>query len=213
MEKIDLMQAAQNEYFNQIYVEGRVSSIIKSNDKYFRNFFVKTRDAKGGLHDLRLFVPAKNLSGLTLEKGDHISVNGEIHSHNLENPYVGAKMVVSLFSQDVKKLREEECDDTINQGVFVGYLCKKPFIKHMGDEVITESTLGVTDYKRHRSYKIPFVVYGENAELLKAVCEIGDRVAIGGYFQSRKFPKKIDESLTITKKTFEVAATELEILR
>lgn len=214
MEKIDLLQAARNEYFNNIRINGRISSILEGKNTNFRNYWLKVKNREGNLEEFRLYMPIQDISGVNYELGDFVSVNGKIYSYQVTKRDGGKRLILSLFSKEVQRITKEQCETkTENEGVFVGYICKRPFIKYKDGLAITESTLSYIDNERNKYAQIPFIVSGENALLLKNKSMLGDRVAIRGFFQERTFPKQMDSGRIIERKANEVVASELEILK
>ncbi len=213
MDKLDINRAKEFHYYNKLLLKGQIVSPIKENDAHFRNFFVRTIDKAGNRGDFRLYMPLSAFKSAQIFRGDFIFVDGEMQSWSVQRPNGFSRLVVSCFSTNVRKVAEEQTKEDNNRGTFVGYLCKKPFIKHVDGVSITESTLAITNFKFNKNYYLPFIVCGDNAQKLKNECDMGDRIAISGAIQERKYPKTLDDGKVIMRSAVEISAHELEILK
>jgi len=212
LETFDLA-SINDKYYNKIKISGRISDIVEGKRKGFKNYWLKVKNKEGNLEEFRLYMPAKDLSGFRYELGDFVSVNGKIFSYNVSKFDGSNRLILSLYSKDVTRISKEESEKKeVNEGIFVGYVSKRPFIRELGNGVaITESILGITDEETHKNFYIPFLVSGENAFILKHNCNVGDRIAIKGLFRERKFKKKIDDKV-IESRAYEVEAKDLYVL-
>ena len=135
--------------------------------------------------------------------GDHICVEGEIHSFNNKSG-VGNKLVISVLARDIYVTDEGD----LNQVELYGTLCKKPNFRvtPMGRE-ICDMMLAV-NRKYGKSDYLPCIAWGRLAKIASQ-WDVGKEIHISGRLQSRCYIKTEGDQ-QIEKTAFEISAAFIE---
>lgn len=115
-----------------------------------------------------------------------------------------------LFATDVEEVERTTALHDNNKIVLQGFICRQPvFRKPTEDTSITDLMLAVNRAYGKSDY-IPCIVWGRNAKYASEL-EVGDKVAIIGRLQSRKFPKKNPDGTPGSwHMTWEVSISQIE---
>lgn len=150
--------------------------------------------------------------------GSKVLIRGQFRSYNsYENEK--NKLILTVFAKDIfyeeeieEKLESEESkEQTSNEVILTGYICKKPIYRQtpFGRE-IADLLLAVNRAYNKSDY-IPAIAWGRTARFCQNL-EVGTEVKVTGRVQSRSYEKKFEDGTTITKVAYEVSIGSLEVI-
>lgn len=150
--------------------------------------------------------------------GSKVLIRGQFRSYNsYENEK--NKLILTVFAKDIfyeeeieEQLESEESkDQTSNEVILTGYICKKPIYRQtpFGRE-IADLLLAVNRAYNKSDY-IPAIAWGRTARFCQNL-EVGTEVKVTGRVQSRSYEKKFEDGTTITKVAYEVSIGSLEVI-
>ena len=118
---------------------------------------------------------------------------------------VGDIVIGNKWNDIVKK------DETTNEVVLIGFVCKKPIYTQtpFGRE-IADLLLAVNRAYNKSDY-IPTIAWGRNARFCQNL-EVGAQVKIVGRVQSRQYEKKYEDGTSEMKVAYEVSICSLELI-
>lgn len=136
-----------------------------------------------------------------LSSKDKILLLGQIRSCNrvVEGK---TRLLINMF---VKNVSETVFDDTHNEVILQGYLCKTPsYRKTPFGREITDILLAV-NRPFGRSDYIPVIAWGSNARIA-AKLDVGSKLHIEGRIQSRDYEKHLESGEVFIRTAYEVSA-------
>lgn len=150
--------------------------------------------------------------------GSKVLIRGQFRSYNsYENEK--NKLILTVFAKDIfyeeeieEQLESEESkEQTSNEVILTGYICKKPIYRQtpFGRE-IADLLLAVNRAYNKSDY-IPAIAWGRTARFCQNL-EVGTEVKVTGRVQSRSYEKKFEDGTTITKVAYEVSIGSLEVI-
>ena len=139
-----------------------------------------------------------------------MEIHGQFRSYNRHEEKHN-RLVLSVFSRELKFVEEEDETVPVNQIFLDGYICKEPVYRKtpLGRE-IADLLLAVNRPYGKSDY-IPCICWGRNARYAEHF-KVGERCAIWGRIQSRAYMKKLDEENVEKRVAFEVSVSKLELL-
>ena len=198
---------------NQVKVIGEaIQSFTLSHETHGEKFYSSELliQRKSGVYDLIPILVSEHLMDFSKEyRGSFFNITGQLRSHN-QIIDGRTKVLTNVFVQEIDVLKELPRNDFVNNNSVElnGYLCKKPQYRETPfGRKITELLLAV-DRPYGKSDYIPCICWGRTA-LFATKLTVGQRVQIEGRMQSRDYQKKISESETETKTTYEVSAQKI----
>jgi len=163
-------------------------------------------------------VSERLLTGLDLEIGKKLSIEGQFRSYNSYQNERN-KLILTVFAKDIVELKEENSEENdeenkkpvTNEVVLSGYVCKKPIYRQTPfDREISDLLLAVNRAYNKSDY-IPCIAWGRNARFCQNM-EVGTEVKIVGRVQSRKYEKKFEDGTSETRVAYEVSISSMEII-
>ncbi len=183
------------EFSHEMYGEG------------FYNIYIEVPRLSDVEDILPITVSERLMSGVCLDIGQKIIVEGQLRSYN---KFVDGsnKLILTIFARDLKPCDEELTNP--NQIYLDGFICKKPIYRTtpFGRE-ITDMLIAVNRPYNKSDY-IPSIAWGRNARYSENL-NVGDRIKIWGRIQSREYQKKVSEDQVITRTAYEVSISKMEL--
>ena len=139
-----------------------------------------------------------------------LCVNGQFRSYNRHEERKN-RLVLSVFSREVKFIEEMEESSKTNQIYLDGYICKEPVYRKtpLGREIA--DVLLAVNRPYGKSDYIPCICWGRNARFADKF-EVGSHIQIWGRIQSREYQKKIAEDQYEKRVAYEVSVSKLEYI-
>lgn len=196
---------------NSVTVVGTVKSLPEfSHEMYgegFYNLYLEVPRLSDINDILPITVSERLFSGLKVEVGSKLFVEGQLRSYN--KYYEGSnKLILTIFARDLK-FADEEIKNP-NQIFLDGFICKKPVYRTtpFGRE-ITDMLIAVNRPYNKSDY-IPSIAWGRNARYSENL-KVGDRIKVWGRIQSREYQKKLDEEQIVSRTAYEVSISKMEL--
>lgn len=195
---------------NKLYLEGVVASKLEfSHEMYgegFYNFYLDVQRLSDAKDRLFVTVSERLITGMNLEVGKEIIVEGQLRSYN---KFVdGAnRLILTVFARNIQPCAERSKNP--NQIFLDGFICKKPVYRTtpFGRE-ISDMLLAVNRAYNKSDY-IPTIAWGRNSRFCESLT-VGDNIRIWGRLQSREYEKKVSDSATVKKIAYEVSISKME---
>ena len=197
---------------NRLYLSGEIITDAKfSHETFgekFYEFMLSVKRLSGAVDVLPIVISERLVDVDELTVGKMVSFIGQIRTHNKIDDN-GSHLIISAF---VTSGAEEEANP--NQVRLNGYICKEPAYRctpggrEVADILVAvQRAYGKSDY-------IPCIVWGRNARFAEKLA-VGDRVAVMGRFQSRKYYKrhtdgKVEEKIAYEVSVSQIASTETD---
>lgn len=195
---------------NRAYIRGKVVSKPVFSHEVFGEAFYETEVKTPRLSLEEDIIPVtiseRLLTSADFSIGSTVTLFGQFRSYN-KAVGVKSKLVLTLFVREV--LTNDESKNP-NMIYLSGYICK-PSIYRLTpfNREITDLLLAVNRSYNKSDY-IPCIAWGRNARFCKDFA-VGERLAIEGRIQSRRYVKKIDETLQEEKIAYEISVSKLSI--
>lgn len=200
-----------NESTNSLYVQGEILQDPEFNhsvkDEQFYSFDLKVDRLSEECDVLPVIISSKFLTVKSLKAGDKIAIRGQFRSHNkLEDGR--SRLILSVFCQEL-----EEWNDNLNSNVveLTGYICKEPIYRKTPLNREICDLLIAVNRNNNKSDYIPCLAWGRNARFAGNL-PLGTRIELIGRIQSRKYNKKIETGIEITKIAYEVSIASIAAL-
>lgn len=207
---------------NHLILMGKVTSDKRfSHEIYGESFYIFDLEVPR-LSDTSDIIPVTISERLIQDEkmivGSKVLIRGQFRSYNsYENEK--NKLILTVFAKDIfyeeeieEQLESEESkDQTSNEVILTGYICKKPIYRQtpFGRE-IADLLLAVNRAYNKSDY-IPAIAWGRTARFCQNL-EVGTEVKVTGRVQSRSYEKKFEDGTTITKVAYEVSIGSLEVI-
>lgn len=139
--------------------------------------------------------------------GEYVEIHGQFRSYNRHEEKHN-RLVLSVFSRELKFVEEEDETVPVNQIFLDGYICKPPVYRKtpLGREIA--DVLLAVNRPYGKSDYIPCICWGRNARYM-GTCGTGTHIILQGRIQSREYNKKVGNQ--VEKKTaYEVSAYWVE---
>ena len=200
---------------NNINISGRISSDFKfSHEVYgegFYNFNVNVNRLSDISDELPVTISERLIDKQDLPIGTHVHILGQVRSYNsfIESDKKN-KLVLTIFTKDIKIIKEEGFESKNPNEVFLnGYICKPPIFRTtpFGREIA--DILLAVNRSYNKSDYIPCIAWGRNARFVSGL-GVGDNIKLTGRMQSRGYQKKLDTGNVLEKVAFEVSVSKIE---
>lgn len=145
------------------------------------------------------------------EIGRYVEVEGQFRSYNAMQPDGSTKLMLTVFSRDIKFFEDGEAYEVdVNKVILDGFICKRPvYRKTPFNREITDFLLAVNRSYNKSDY-IPCISWGRNARFC-GKRSVGENVRVTGRMQSRKYEKKLEDGTVLEKTAYEVSVSQIEI--
>ncbi|MGN1329871.1 MAG: single-stranded DNA-binding protein [Clostridia bacterium] len=210
---------------NHLVLVGKVTSEkTYSHEIYGEKFYIfdlEVARLSSAVDVIPITVSERLLTGLNLEIGKKLSVEGQFRSYNSYQNERN-KLILTVFAKDIVEIndesieeseesQEEKKDAITNEVTLSGYVCKKPIYRQTPfDREIADLLLAVNRAYNKSDY-IPCIAWGRNARFCQNM-EVGTEVKIVGRVQSRKYEKKFEDGTSETRVAYEVSISSMEIV-
>ncbi|MBE7066734.1 MAG: single-stranded DNA-binding protein [Ruminococcaceae bacterium] len=142
--------------------------------------------------------------------GRYIEVSGQFRSYNASTGSGSAKLMLSVFAQDVVFCEEESRDMDTNYIELDGFICKPPVYRTTPfKREITDFLLAVNRSYNKSDY-IPCISWGRNARFC-GKRTVGENVKVIGRIQSRTYEKKFPDGTSVKKTAYEISVAKIEL--
>ena len=205
---------------NQLVLVGKVTSEKRfSHEIYGEKFYIfdlKVPRLSGNADNIPITISERLLLEQDLSVGKNIIIEGQFRSYNsFENER--NRLILTVFAKEIKfsENQEEEFvptkENTSNEVVLDGYICKKPIYRKtpFGRE-IADILLAVNRAYNKSDY-IPCIAWGRNARFCENM-PVGTEVRVIGRVQSRQYEKKYEDGTSEIKIAYEVSIASMEII-
>lgn len=178
---------------NYAYIRGKLEKKFEFSHKYLGENFYKNRVIVERISTtvdyIPIIVPIEFMDKLKNQEGQMVEIEGQIRSFRKVGDDGKRHLEIFLF---VKSIHECECDydcETNNIVYIEGRVCNATIFKEkrFSGKKVTEMLIAVNRQFNKSDY-IHCVAWGTNAYFAKNL-RIGDRIAILGRMQSRKYLK------------------------
>ncbi len=197
---------------NEVRVLGKIETQLQfSHEVYGEGFYSFVLNVKR-LSDISDFilitVSERLLSGISMEIGNYVEINGQFRSYNNYNNNE-RKLILTVFAKDLIPVAPEDASKNLNYIFLNGFICKPPAYRTtpFGRE-ITDLLLAVNRQYNKSDY-IPCIAWGRNARFASELT-VGSNIKIWGRVQSREYQKKISEDELINKTAYEISISKME---
>ncbi len=197
---------------NKVIIAGTVAGELSfSHEVYeevFYTFMLDTPRLSETQDTVKVTISEKFLAGGSIDIGDKVIINGQFRSYN-NFTNVGNKLILTVFVKDIRRILEEEEEESLNSISLTGYICKKPVYRTtpFGREIA--DILLAVNRSYNKSDYIPCIAWGRNAKFAESL-NVGDKVSIKGRIQSREYQKRLSETEVESKVAYEVSVSRLE---
>lgn len=198
---------------NEVTISGKVVSNLEFSHEVYGEGFYRFMLEVSRLSDSADIIPVtiseRLMSERRLEVGDVVEIEGQFRSYNSYNN-TGNKLVLTVFTREVKYLDDEKSIKNPNQIYLNGYICKKPIYRTtpFGREI--SDILLAVNRSYNKSDYIPCIAWGRNARYSQGL-ETGDNVMIWGRIQSRTYQKKFDNGDIVNRIAYEVSVSKIKM--
>ena len=197
---------------NEVRVLGKIETPLQfSHEVYGEGFYSFVLNVKrlSNISDYILVtVSERLLSGISMEIGNFVEINGQFRSYNNYNNNE-RKLILTVFAKDLIPVAWEDASKNLNYIFLNGFVCKPPAYRTtpFGRE-ITDLLLAVNRQYNKSDY-IPCIAWGRNARFASELT-VGSNIKIWGRVQSREYQKKISENELINKTAYEISISKME---
>ncbi len=201
---------------NHLVLVGKiVSDKSYSHEIYGEKFYVFNLEVvrlSSTVDIIPITVSERLLTGLDLEIGKKVTVEGQFRSYNnYENEK--NRLILTVFAKEIIETEEleEDKEEITNEVTLIGYICKKPIYRQtpFGREIA--DVLLAVNRAYNKSDYIPSIAWGRNARFCQNI-EVGTEVKITGRIQSRTYEKKHEDGTSETRVAYEVSIASMEIV-
>ncbi len=197
---------------NKVVIAGTVAGELAfSHEVYeevFYTFMLDTPRLSETQDTVKVTISEKFLAGGSIDVGDRVIINGQFRSYN-NFTNVGNKLILTVFVKDIRRMLDDEEEESLNSISLTGYICKKPVYRTtpFGREIA--DILLAVNRSYNKSDYIPCIAWGRNAKFADCL-NVGDKVSIKGRIQSREYQKRLSETEVESKVAYEVSVSRLE---
>ena len=175
------------QFTNRILLRGDLVALPEysheNHGRKFYRFFLEVPRLSGAIDTLPIVAQLELLEALDLIRGQRMTVEGQIRSHNHSDEN-GRHLMIFVFASSLTM----EDGEPINDVSIEGLLCREPTFRRtpLGRE-ICDAMLAVPRAFRRADY-LPCILWGRTAQEISR-CTTRDRVSIQGRLQSRIYTK------------------------
>ncbi len=176
----------------------------------FYYFFIKVKRLSESCDILPVTVSERLIDCSEYKIGRYVEVTGQFRSYNASQTGGGAKLMLSVFAQDVVFCEEDSREKDENYIELDGFICKPPVYRTTPfNREITDFLLAVNRSYNKSDY-IPCISWGRNARFCgKRV--VGDNVKVTGRIQSRTYEKKFPDGTSVQRTAYEISVAKIEL--
>ena len=191
------------QYTNRIELRGDLLGLPEysheNHGRKFYRFFLEVARLSGAIDTLPVVAELALLEGLDLSRGERMTVDGQIRSHN-HTDETGRHLMIFAFANSIVM----EDGEPINDVSLEGLLCREPTFRRtpLGRE-ICDAMLAVPRAFRRADY-LPCILWGRTAQEISR-CTTRDRVSIHGRLQSRVYTK-YQNDIPTERTAYEISA-------
>ena len=158
----------------------------ENHGRKFYRFFLEVPRLSGAIDTLPIVAQLELLEALDLIRGQRMTVEGQIRSHN-HSDETGRHLMIFVFANALAM----EDGEPINDVSIEGLLCREPTFRRtpLGRE-ICDAMLAVPRAFRRADY-LPCILWGRTAQEISR-CTVRDRIQLTGRLQSRIYTKYLD---------------------
>ena len=197
---------------NQVTIMGKVATEFSFSHEVFGEGFymveVEVKRLSNSEDRIPLMISERLIDVTQDYTGEYIMVHGQFRSYNRHEEQKN-RLVLSVFVREISFM-EEEPDGTKTNSIWLdGYICKEPIYRKtpLGRE-IADLLLAVNRPYGKSDY-IPCICWGRNARYASGF-EVGEHVQLLGRIQSREYVKRISDTETEKRVSYEVSVSKLE---
>lgn len=195
---------------NRAYIRGEiVAKPIFSHEVFGEGFYetaIKTPRLSKEEDVIPVTISERLISSADFTVGSTVTLYGQFRSYNKA---VGtkSKLVLTLF---VREVLQNDFTKNPNMIYLSGYVCKPsiyrttPFNREIADVLLA------VNRSYNKSDYIPCIAWGRNARFCKNF-PVGEHLAVEGRIQSRKYVKKIDETIQEEKTAYEISVAKISV--
>ena len=197
------------QFTNQIELRGDLLGMPEysheNHGRKFYRFFLEVPRLSGAVDTLPVVSELPLLEGLDLSRGERLTVQGQIRSHN-HTDESGRHLMIFAFANSITMEQGEPVNDVSLEGL----LCREPTFRRtpLGRE-ICDAMLAVPRAFRRADY-LPCILWGRTAQEISR-CATRDRVAIRGRLQSRIYTK-YQNDVPMERTAYEISALSASCL-
>lgn len=191
------------QFTNRILLRGDLLGLPEysheNHGRKFYRFFLEVPRLSGAIDTLPVVSELRHLEGLDLIRGQQMTIEGQIRSHN-HTDETGRHLMIFVFANTLTM----EDGDPINDVTVDGLLCREPTFRRtpLGRE-ICDAMLAVPRAFRRADY-LPCILWGRTAQEVSR-CRTRDRVTIQGRLQSRIYTK-YQNDIPTERTAYEISA-------
>ena len=191
------------QFTNRILLRGDLVALPEysheNHGRKFYRFFLEVPRLSGAIDTLPIVAQLELLEALDLIRGQRMTVEGQIRSHN-HSDETGRHLMIFVFAASLTM----EDGEPINDVSIEGLLCREPTFRRtpLGRE-ICDAMLAVPRAFRRADY-LPCILWGRTAQEISR-CTTRDRVSIQGRLQSRIYTK-YQNDVPMERTAYEISA-------
>ena len=204
---------------NHLILVGKVASEKKfSHEIYgekFYSFDLEVPRLSETSDIIPITISERLITDTGLEIGKKVIIEGQFRSYNgYENEK--SKLVLTVFAKEIILKQDDEeievsKENTSNEVVLSGYICKKPIYRQTPFKREIADILLAVNRAYNKSDYIPCIAWGRNARFCQNL-EVGTEVKLVGRVQSRGYEKKLEDGTVLNKVAYEVSIISMEVI-
>ncbi len=204
---------------NHLILVGKVASEKKfSHEIYgekFYSFDLEVPRLSETSDIIPITISERLITDTGLEIGKKVIIEGQFRSYNgYENEK--NKLVLTVFAKEIILKQDDEeievsKENTSNEVVLSGYICKKPIYRQTPFKREIADILLAVNRAYNKSDYIPCIAWGRNARFCQNL-EVGTEVKLVGRVQSRGYEKKLEDGTVLNKVAYEVSIISMEVI-
>lgn len=180
----------------------------ETKNERFYNFEIKVERLSGAIDVLPAMVSERLVDVSRDLTGHMVQIDGRVQSYNKQLDNGKIKHFLFLFVCDIEFAENDEVFGLNNQVYLDGFICKKPTyrITPSGREIA--DVLLAVNRPYGKSDYVPCILWGRNAKFASNM-EVGERLLLGGRFQSREYVKKLEDGTEETRTAYELSVSQI----
>ncbi|MCL2862257.1 MAG: single-stranded DNA-binding protein [Firmicutes bacterium] len=204
------IKGAESPQSNKVYLSGKVASdLTYSHELYgegFYEFVLEVPRLSNHSDKIPITVSERLITGMNLELGTKVSLNGQFRSYN---KMVGerSKLMLTVFVRDFDSCEEA---DNPNSVEISGYICKMPIYRTTPFNREICDILVAVNRAYNKSDYIPCIAWGRNARFVKDI-GVGQKITVYGRVQSREYTKKLSDTMSETRIAYELSINKIAV--
>ena len=176
----------------------------------FYYFFIKVKRLSDSCDILPVTVSERLVDCSEYKVGRYVEVTGQFRSYNASQANGGAKLMLSVFAQDVIFCDEDSREKDENYIELDGFIYKPPVYRTTPfNREITDFLLAVNRSYNKSDY-IPCISWGRNARFC-GKRTVGENVKVIGRIQSRTYEKKFPDGTSVQRTAYEISVAKIEL--